>query len=105
MESAVRMCQHKVFMAFVVSAICLGMFLCVSGWAQQPQTQEEAQAVKDETEEIIKPAPKDIKEAVAIYVFLGWMWLSILVLIYILRQKIKEVDRIYHLKFFSSDKN
>ncbi|MBN1223560.1 MAG: hypothetical protein JXB23_09940 [Candidatus Aminicenantes bacterium] len=64
---------------------------------------QKTQPAADEEIEIIVPAPKDIKEATAIYVFLGWMWLSILVLIYFLRLKVKETDRIHELKFFSKD--
>ena len=85
--------------------ICLSLLLCVSGWAQQPEPVAKPQIVADETQQEIRPAPKDIKEAVGIYVFLGWIWISIFVLVFILRQKIKETDRIYRLKFFSSDKS
>jgi len=85
--------------------ILLSLFLCLSGLAQQPEPSVEAQSVTEEAQEEIKPAPKDIKEAIGIYVFLGWIWISIFVLIFILRQKIKETDRIYRLKFFSSDKD
>jgi hypothetical protein len=104
MEPTVTMPSQKIFLSILVGLICFGLFLCVSGWAQPPQQQEEIQAVKDDASEEIKPAPKDIKEAIGIYVFLGWIWISIFVLIYILRQKIKEADRIYRLKFFSSVK-
>ncbi len=50
------------------------------------------------------PGPKDIKEQVAIYVFLGWLWLSILVLIYLLRLKIRESDRLNNFAYFDTDK-
>ncbi|MGB8951964.1 MAG: hypothetical protein WCC06_04780 [Candidatus Aminicenantales bacterium] len=66
---------------------------------------EKTQAAPLQTgpEEVVS-APKDIKERTAIYVFLGWMWVSIFVLIYFLRLKIKEADRVYRLKFFSENK-
>jgi len=51
--------------------------------------------------EVIQPAPKNIKEKTAICVFLAWLWLLIGVLIYFLRLKIKEADRIFNLKFYS----
>jgi len=57
----------------------------------------------EEEAEIIVPAPKDVKEATAIFVFLGWMWLAIFVLIYFLRLKVRETDRIHRLKFFEKD--
>jgi hypothetical protein len=103
MESAVSLPRQKIFLFILLGMVCVSLVLCTSLWAQQPEQSPETQSEKEETEELIKPAPKDIKEAVGIYVFLGWIWLSIFVLIYILRQKIKEVDRIYRLKFFSSD--
>jgi hypothetical protein len=105
MESAVKMPRHKIFRFILAGVILLSVFLCTSGLAQQPEASAEAQTVKEEAHEEIKPAPKDIKEAVGIYVFLGWIWISIFVLIFILRQKIQEVDRIHRLKFFSLDKN
>jgi hypothetical protein len=105
MESAVKMPRQKIFLFILAGMICLSLFFCTSGWAQQPEPSAGSQTVTEETQEEIIPAPKDIKEAVGIYVFLGWIWISIFVLVYILRQKIKETDRIYRLKFFSSDKD
>ncbi len=55
--------------------------------------------------ETIVPGPKDIKQATAIYVFLGWIWLSIGILIFFIRMKIKEVDRLHLLGYFSEDKD
>lgn len=63
---------------------------------------QEVQVVK-EPEKII-PSPKNIKESTAIYIFVGWVWLSIIVLIFILRAKIKEVDRLHRIKFFNEKK-
>lgn len=78
--------------------------------AEESITAEEAPVQKnqpagEEQVETIVPAPKDVKEATAIYVFLGWMWLSIFVLIYFLRHKVKETDRIHQLKFFSKERD
>jgi hypothetical protein len=105
MESAVRILRHRLVLVFLAGLILLSLLPCTPLWTQQSEQSSEAQVETEETQEVIKPAPKDIKEAIGIYVFLGWMWLSIFVLIYVLRQKIKEVDRIDRLKFFSSDKN
>lgn len=58
---------------------------------------------KAQSEKIV-PAPQNIKESTAIYVFLGWMWVSIAVLIYFLRQKIRETDRLYFSRYFTPDK-
>jgi hypothetical protein len=54
--------------------------------------------------EPVHPGPKDITERIAIYVFLGWLWLSILVLIYALRLKIRESDRLHDFAYFDTDK-
>jgi hypothetical protein len=73
-------------------------------------SQEEATAAPAETEaqepELgeIQSGPKDIKERIATYVFLSWLWLSVLVLIYILRLKIKESDRLNNFAYFDTDK-
>ena len=53
------------------------------------------------SQEKIEASPKDIKEKTTVYVFIGWMWLTIFALIYILKQKIKEEDRIFSYKDFS----
>lgn len=97
--------RQKIFRIIPAGMICLSLLFGVSGWTQQPEPIAKSQIVTDETQEEIRPAPKDIKEAVGIYVFLGWIWISIFVLVFILRQKIRETDRIYRLKYFSSDKS
>ena len=60
--------------------------------------------VEDDVE-VIVPAPTDIKQTTAIYVFLGWIWLSIVILIFFLRLKIKEVDRLHGLGYFTKNKD
>jgi len=88
----------------------LAFFFMNSGFGQQvgsdeQRSTEEKKEIVTQTEtekEKLIPSPKNIKEGTAIYVFVGWMWLSIFVLIYILRLKIKEIDRLYKIKFFSA---
>ncbi|MBU1338639.1 MAG: hypothetical protein KKD56_06195 [Acidobacteria bacterium] len=46
------------------------------------------------------PGPKTAKERIAVYVFLAWTWATVFVLIVLIRGKIKESDRLYHLKYF-----
>jgi len=106
------MMRSKMTVLFLFLAIFLTLFWLNAGFCQQATGEDLASAQeKQETapqteveEEKIIPSPKNIKEGAAIYVFLGWMWLSIFVLIYILRLKIMEVDRLYRLKFFSTNK-
>jgi hypothetical protein len=64
------------------------------------QTQEKQSVENAKGSDKIVPAFRNIKERTAAYVFLGWIWVAVCVLIYILRQKVKEVDRLYKAKFF-----
>jgi hypothetical protein len=88
-------------LAFVFS---IGQAEFIGGEEAPSLQQSQGDRVEDDVERIV-PAPSDIKQATAIYVFLGWIWLSIGVLIFFLRQKIKEVDRLHRLGFFSEDKD
>ena len=55
--------------------------------------------------ESVVPAPANIREGTAIYFFIGWMWLSIGVIVYLLRLKIREADRLHSSRYYSPDKN
>ncbi len=81
------------------------LFFAQPQFSQEAKPAEQGKALKPEkSPEKIVPSPANIKEAVGIYVFLAWMWLSIIVLIYFLRLKIKEVDRLHRLGYFSGEK-
>ena len=91
--------------------LCFLLFLLFSWFFAPPsQAQEETGKEKvggiqaDEEPEKVVGAPRDIKEKTGIIVFVVWIWLSILVLVYFLRLKIKETDRLYLLRFISSEK-
>jgi hypothetical protein len=58
-------------------------------------------AIKKARTEAIVPGPKDIRERYAIPVFLVLLWLAIITLLYILRWKIQESDRVYYAKFYA----
>jgi len=94
-----------------VMALCLLAFVFSFGQAEVDPGQKAASLQSSQGEqspdvdETIVPGPKDIKQATAIYVFLGWIWLSIGILVFFLRLKIKEVDRLHELGFFTEDKN
>jgi hypothetical protein len=95
---------------FALFLLIVFFFVCLDlkcGYAQKSTPQAKGQNVQAEKAkepekqpEKIVPSPKNIKESTAIYVFLVWMWVAIFVLIYILRLKIKEVDRLHKIKFF-----
>ncbi len=69
---------------------------------QQEQAQARVQA--EAQPEKLVAGPQNIKEKTAIYVFLAWLWLSIGILVYILRLKIKEADRLHAIKFLNPDR-
>jgi cytochrome b6 len=75
--------------AFIAYAVAMSVW-SLSGAKAQPES--------------VVPAPQNIRESTAIYVFLGWMWVSIGVLIYLLRLKIKEIDRLYFSRYYFPDK-
>lgn len=75
--------------AFISYAVAMSVW-SLSGSKAQPEN--------------IVPSPQNIRESTAIYVFLGWMWLSIGVLIYLLRLKIKEIDRLHFSRYYFPDK-
>jgi hypothetical protein len=85
--------------------LACSFFLSASSLAQQAAPPAKAQEIQAQAQpEKIVAAFQNIKESSRTYVFLGWMWLSIAVLIYFLRLKIKEADRLYDIRFFSRDK-
>lgn len=99
--------KGRIFALFLLLALCLVSFVLKYGYARQdnPQAIDKSTQAEEEKElEKIIPSPKNIKESTAIYVFLAWMWVAIFVLVYVLRQKIKEVDRLHKIKFFSFKK-
>lgn len=90
----------------LLAAFFLSFFLLKDDFAQQAKPEGRSSQVNQlkEEEGKIVPSPKNIKESTAIYVFVAWMWLAIFALIYILRLKIKEADRLHQLGFLSEEK-
>ena len=97
-----------------LSFLFLGfLFLFLLAWIGAPYCpaqQNTEQAVTSDTQEKQEPeqiigAPQDIKQKTGIWVFVTWIWVSIFVLIYFLRLKIIEADRLYRIRFFSAKKN
>ena len=42
-------------------------------------------------------APRPARERMAVYVLLAWVWLSIAVLLWLLRLRVREADRIFRM--------
>lgn len=89
--------------AFLLLLVFFLAFFSGYDLAQQDTPEEQSQAAQAEKERIV-PSPKNIKESTDIYVFVGWIWLAVCVLVFFLRLKIKEVDRLYRLGYFSQKK-
>jgi hypothetical protein len=105
MESPGLIKREKARPLILFVFLTVGFFLPASTLAQQAVPPAKAQEIQAQAQpEKIVAAFQNIKESSRTYVFLGWMWLSIAVLIYFLRLKIKEADRLYEIKFFSPDK-
>lgn len=81
--------------AFLVLAIGVGV-LAVAGRAGQdaPKAPVEKPAVEAVSQEV-HPAFLTPRDKSGAPVFLGWTWLSIGVLLYFLRLKVREADRVY----------
>ncbi len=56
----------------------------------------------EEQAEKIHPGPQNIKEKIAIYVFIAWLWISIVIIVFLLCLKIKEADHLYQLGYLHS---
>lgn len=100
------MLGRKKFLVFLLLfAFFHSSFILKYDFGQQTGQAEKSKIkqVEENAEKII-PSPKDIKESTGIYVFLVWMWIAIFVLVYILRLKIKEADRLYQFRFLPSKK-
>lgn len=48
----------------------------------------------------VVPGPRTPKERMGVYVFMAWLWASIIVLIFILRAKVREADRLFEARYF-----
>ena len=61
-----------------------------------PKAPGEQAAVKAPEQETAA-VPRPPKERMAVYVFLAWVWLSIVVLFWLLRLRVREADRVFQM--------
>ena len=98
------MTAKKKWIALFILIVFLHSFvLIIIDFAQQVE-QEKIGTIQEEASEKIIPGPQSIKESMGLYVFIAWLWLAILVLVYFLRLKIKEEDRLLEIRFLSEKK-
>lgn len=97
--------ETRVFLVvslFLILILWAGRAYCPA-YQNSAQEQVEIQQEKKEPEKVVG-APQDVKQRTGIWVFFIWMWISILVLVFFLRWKIKEADRLDRLRFFAKEK-
>jgi len=76
--------------------------------AKVPQIAPAKAALKAKTPpvpETIHPAFADLRQKTAVIVFLAWLWIIVGILVWLLRMKIREADRVYDLKFYPAAKD
>ncbi len=95
--------KKKCIALFVLIVFLHSFVLFKIDFAQQVE-QEKTGTIQEEASEKIVPGPQGIKESTGLYVFIAWLWLAILVLVYFLRLKIKEEDRLLEIRFLSEKK-
>jgi hypothetical protein len=89
-------------------AVVLPALLSAASPQAAPQAAPAKSAAKIKappTPEIIHPAFASLKEKTAVLVFLAWLWLIVGILVWLLRMKIREADRVHGLKFYPAPKD
>ncbi len=97
--------KNRLFVWLAILISLHSLFFVGGGFAQQVIPEEKNEIIQEgETQDRITPGPQNIKESAGIFVFVAWMWLAIFVLVYILRLKVKEVDRLLEIRYLSEKK-
>ncbi|MGD2245962.1 MAG: hypothetical protein PVI11_05375 [Candidatus Aminicenantes bacterium] len=97
--------KNRLFAWLAILISLHSLFFVVAGFAQQVIQAEKNEITQEgEIQDKITPGPQNIKESAGIFVFVAWMWLAIFVLIYVLRLKVKEVDRLFEIRYLSGKK-
>ena len=53
----------------------------------------------------VVPGPRNPKERMGLYIFMAWLWVSIIFLVFVLRAKVKEADRLFEAQYFKDEKH
>jgi hypothetical protein len=87
----------------LVSAALMAAFVSIlAAGVVEARSQDTPQApIKPALEkapgQALAAAPGNIKERASVYVLLAWLWLSLAVLLRLLRLKVREADRVFHM--------
>jgi len=82
-----------------MAGMLLVLFLAASAGGQEAKEPPKAAVQASAPREIVPP-PLEARASTGLLVFLGWMWLAILVLVWILGMKIREADRLREIGYF-----
>ena len=97
--------KHRSIAWLVMFVSLYALFLVEPGFTQQVIPEDKSEMTQEEeSQDKITPGPQTIKESTGIFVFIAWMWLAIFVLVYILSLKVKEVDRLFEIRYLSGKK-
>lgn len=86
--------------ALLVVLLAAGVVSGVAGAVQDVPKPPAAKPAVEAAPKEIHPAFLTPREKNGAYVFVGWIWLSIGVLLYVLRLKVKEADRVFLTGFY-----
>jgi hypothetical protein len=97
--------NKKRYGRFFFLFLVIGIFFVSALSSFQEETGKTESGIQaEQVQDKITSGPKNITESVGIYIFLGWMWLSIVIFIIFLKLKVDEADRLHHLKYYSVKK-
>lgn len=100
MEPVMRNFRSFFLLVFLLISFMPASFSKTEAATALPFLQQQEEAA----EKIIHPGPDTIKEKTGITVFLIWIWIIIFVLVYILRKKVTQADRMHKLSYYDSPK-
>ena len=86
------------FLTILALVPCLVAGILEARSQDAPKAPAEQAAVKAPAQETAA-APRPPRERMAVYVLLAWVWVSIAVLFWLLRLRVREADRIFHMGF------
>ena len=93
--------MKKIFNGKTGAAMAILLLIFTAAGGVSAQDADQAAPREDAEIGTIHPSPQNVRESVDTYVFLGWIWAVIFLLLFVLRHKIKEVDRLHEIMYFS----
>ena len=95
-----NLARNRNFLSAIIPLFWLILVCSPGGHAQH---ESGANGAEKERPKVVA-VPQDVKEKTGVIVYVAWVWIGILSIVYILRLKIREADRLHRLNFFSAKK-